>query len=317
MKKFVALGTECAEYLKVARASEGELLFLPLLILYAFLCLLLDLFFPPCCPTATLTTANARISSLEAELSASRKAFDAATAAKVNAEKSNKSALSKAKKAEKALSDATKEHLQREQAVAERLNSMSAAAGGTHCAFLLLLLFDLLVFLYLLIYSSSSVFCLLGSTEYIRVPASTLQPDSDALMAAVSLLEANWKSVRDIFKLVNRLLTRIFAGLWPKQKAEMPRNDVKKLAQAFDTTDDPLLRMKGLSLKRGAEGAIAFLYAHGAEVDWEKVGSSHGRTRSELKAFFEKGEEVFARHCGDDFSLCGFFYASFFNTSDG
>jgi hypothetical protein len=48
---------------------------------------------------------------LEAELNASRKAFDAATAAKVSAEKSTKSALTKAKKAEKALADANKEHL--------------------------------------------------------------------------------------------------------------------------------------------------------------------------------------------------------------
>jgi hypothetical protein len=49
--------------------------------------------------------------------------------------------------------------------------------------------------------------------------------------------------------------------------------------------------MKSLSLKRGAKGAIAFSYAHGAEVDWEKVGSSHGRTRLELKAFFEKAKK--------------------------
>jgi hypothetical protein len=267
LKKFAALGTKCAEYLKVARASKGELLFLSLLILYAFLCLLLDLFFPPCCPADALATANARISSLEAELCASQKAFDAATAAKVSAEKSNKLALAKAKKAEKALADANKEHLQREQAVAERLNTMSAAAGGTYRTFLLLLLLDLLVFLYLLIYSSSAAFCLLGSTEYTRVPVLTLQPDSDPLMAAVSLLEANWKSVRDIFELVNRVLTWIFVGLWPKQKAEVPHNDVKKLAQAFNTTEDPILQMKGLSLKRGAEGAIAFSYAHGAEFD--------------------------------------------------
>jgi hypothetical protein len=61
-----------------------------------------------------LATANARISSLEAELEASRKAWDVATTAKATAEKSTKSALAKAKKAEKALSDATKEHLQRE-----------------------------------------------------------------------------------------------------------------------------------------------------------------------------------------------------------
>jgi hypothetical protein len=45
--------------------------------------------------------------------------------------------------------------------------------------------------------------------------------------------------------------------------------------------------MKGLSLKRGAEGAIALSYAHGEEVNWEKVSSSHG---SELKAFFEKAK---------------------------
>jgi hypothetical protein len=46
--------------------------------------------------------------------------------------------LAKAKKAEKALNDANKEHLQREQAVAEWLNTMSAAAGGTYYTFLFL-----------------------------------------------------------------------------------------------------------------------------------------------------------------------------------
>jgi hypothetical protein len=76
-------------------------------------------------------------------------------------------------------------------------------------------------------------------------------------MAAVSLLEANWISVQEIFELVNHVLIRIFVGLWPKQKAEVPDNDVKKLAKAFDTPDDPILLMTGLSLKRGAEGAIA------------------------------------------------------------
>jgi hypothetical protein len=145
LKKIVALGTECAEYLKAARASEGELLFLHFLILHALLCLLLDFPFPPCCLADALATTYARISLLEAELSASQKAFDAATAAKVSAEKSNKSALAKAKKAEKSLADANKEHLQREQAMAEWLNMMSAAAGGMYYTFLLLqLLFYLL-----------------------------------------------------------------------------------------------------------------------------------------------------------------------------
>jgi hypothetical protein len=84
------------------------------------------------------------------------------------------------------------------------------------------------------------------------------------------------------------MLTWIFVGLWPKQKAEML--DLKNLAKAFDTPDDPILVMKGLSLKRGAEGAIALSYAHGEEVNREKVSSSHGRPRSELKAFFEKAK---------------------------
>jgi hypothetical protein len=48
--------------------------------------------------SGALKAANARVSSLEAELEASRTAFDAATAAKVNAEKSAKSTLAKAKK---------------------------------------------------------------------------------------------------------------------------------------------------------------------------------------------------------------------------
>jgi hypothetical protein len=77
---------------------------------------------------AALATANARIASLEAELRASQKAYDAAATAKANAEKSQKSALGKTKKAEKALADANKDHAQREQAVAERLHTISTAA---------------------------------------------------------------------------------------------------------------------------------------------------------------------------------------------
>jgi hypothetical protein len=134
-------------------------------------------------------------------------------------------------------------------------------------------------------------FCYLVAAEYTKVSLSTLPPGDDPLVTAVSLLEANWISVWEIFELVKRVLTRMFVGLWPKQKAEVPDDDLKKLAQAFNTTDDPILQMKGLSLKQGAEGAIAFSYAHGSDFDWEKVSSPHGRTRSELKAFFEKAKK--------------------------
>jgi hypothetical protein len=67
--------------------------------------------------TDALMVANACIASLEATLNASRKAWDTATAAKVVAEKSAKSAAANAKKAEKALADADQGRVQREQAI--------------------------------------------------------------------------------------------------------------------------------------------------------------------------------------------------------
>jgi hypothetical protein len=110
-------------------------------------------------------------------------------------------------------------------------------------------------------------------------------------MATVNLLEANWISIQEIFELASRMLMRIFVGLWPKQRAEVSETDLKKLAKAFDTPDDPILLMKGRSVKRGAEGAIALAYTHGEEVNWEKVSSSHGRPLSELRVFFEKAKK--------------------------
>jgi hypothetical protein len=86
-------------------------------------------------------------------------------------------------------------------------------------------------------YSFSVVCCFLGFAEYSEVSVSTLQPDNDPLLAAVSLLEVKWISIQEIFKLVNRVLTRIFVGLWPKKKSDVP--DLKNLAKAFDTDDDP------------------------------------------------------------------------------
>jgi hypothetical protein len=110
-------------------------------------------------------------------------------------------------------------------------------------------------------------------------------------MAAVNLLQSNWISIQEIFELASRVLTRIFVGLWPKQKADVPAADLKKLTTAFDTPEDPILLMKSHFMKRGAEGAIALTYAHGEEVNWEKVSSSRGRPLSELRGFFEKAKK--------------------------
>jgi hypothetical protein len=105
--------------------------------LFAYLCASMTIllsFLSSSCAADDLAAANARISSLEAKLEASRKAFDATTAAKTTAKKSNKSALARAKKAEKALADANKERIQRDQAVTERLNKISALARGKYHA---------------------------------------------------------------------------------------------------------------------------------------------------------------------------------------
>jgi hypothetical protein len=83
----------------------------------------------------------------------------------------------------------------------------------------------------------------------------------------------------------------MFVGLWPKRRAEMPVIDLKKLAEAFDTIEDPVLTMKSWSVKRGIEGAIALAQSHGEEVDWEKVSSSRARPLLELLGFFEKAKK--------------------------
>jgi Flp pilus assembly protein TadB len=120
---------------------------------------------------AALATANARIASLEAELRASQKAYDAAATAKANAEKLQKAALGKTKKAEKALADINKERAQREQAVAERLRTMSASAEGKHFAFIFCLS-TYAALVYLIILVSFFPFPLCRFDRYISVVAT-------------------------------------------------------------------------------------------------------------------------------------------------
>jgi hypothetical protein len=109
-------------------------------------------------------------------------------------------------------------------------------------------------------------------------------------MAAVDLLESNWKLVQEFLQLIRRVLSRMFVGLWPKKRAEVPV-DLKKLAETFDIVEDPILTMKSRSVKQGVEGAIALAQLHDEEVNWEKVSSSCARPLSELLGFFEKAKK--------------------------
>jgi multidrug resistance efflux pump len=105
MKTFVSLGTECVEFLKAARASQRKLLcyVVSSTCLICLSLILYSTFFSLFRAADALSTANARIASLEAELEASRKAWDVATAVKAAAEKSAKAAAAKVKKAKRHL----------------------------------------------------------------------------------------------------------------------------------------------------------------------------------------------------------------------
>jgi hypothetical protein len=111
-------------------------------------------------------------------------------------------------------------------------------------------------------------------------------------MDAVNLLEENWISIQETFELVGRVLSRLFVGLWPKKKMAIPKGNLTELAKIFDSDEDPTLHLKGLSIKCGAEGAIALSLAHGTDFDWEKVSSPHGHTRDVMKVLFKKTKKL-------------------------
>jgi hypothetical protein len=75
----------------------------------------------------------------------------------------------------------------------------------------------------------------------------------------------------------------------------MPTVNLRKLVEAFDASEYPVLQLKLLSMRRGVEGTIALIQSHSEEVDWEKVGSSYARPPSEMKEFFKKANEYAPR----------------------
>jgi hypothetical protein len=93
---------------------------------------------------------------------------------------------------------------------------------------------------------------LYGAAEKIGVSWKLRQPDTeDPLLAAVDLLELNWKLVQEVLQLTHRVLMRMFVGLWPKKKEEMPVDNLKKLADAFDTLERACACNEGQVSKMG------------------------------------------------------------------
>jgi hypothetical protein len=111
------------------------------------------------------------------------------------------------------------------------------------------------------------------------------------LLAAVDVLESNWKLVQNMLQLTHHVLIRMFVGFWPKKRDEMPGDNLRKLVAAFNTIEDPVRAMKHISVKRGVEGAIALTQSHGEEVNWENVGASYAVPLVEMTEFFKKAKE--------------------------
>jgi hypothetical protein len=112
----------------------------------------------------------------------------------------------------------------------------------------------------------------------------------DPLLDVVDVFESNWKLARDVLQRTRHILTRMFIGFFPKKRDELPAGNLRKLVEAFDTIEDPILAMKLTSVKRGVKGTIALAQMHGEEVDWEKVGSSYACPPAEMKEFFKKAK---------------------------
>jgi hypothetical protein len=66
----------------------------------------------------------------------------------------------------------------------------------------------------------------------------------------------------------------LFVELFLKKKKDMPAENLRKLVEAFDTLEDPLM-LKRSSVKRGVEAMIALTMSCGEDVDWAKVSPSH------------------------------------------
>jgi hypothetical protein len=68
-------------------------------------------------------------------------------------------------------------------------------------------------------------------------------------LAVVDLLESNWKLVQNVLQLTHNVLICMFVGFWPRKKKEMPGDNLRKLLEAFMTTNDPVLALKRTSVK--------------------------------------------------------------------
>jgi hypothetical protein len=63
----------------------------------------------------------------------------------------------------------------------------------------------------------------------------------DPLLDTVGILESNWRNLRNILQQTRHVVPRLFAGLFPKKKNDIPIGNLRNLVEAFDTLEDPVL----------------------------------------------------------------------------
>jgi hypothetical protein len=76
-----------------------------------------------------------------------------------------------------------------------------------------------------------------------------LESAKDTLLDSVDVLESNWRLARDVLQRTHHVLTCMFVRLFLRKKDELPAGNLRKLVEAFDTIEDPILAMKLTSVK--------------------------------------------------------------------
>jgi hypothetical protein len=140
-----------------------------------------------------------------------------------------------------------------------------------------------------------SVGCRAAAEQIREIYKLHAEQSDDPLVDAVGVLECNCRNAWDVLQRTQHVLMRLFFEFFPKKKDDMPTTNLKRLVKAFDTIKDPMLQLKRLSVKRGAEGTMALSLSHGEQVDWAKVSSSQDCNPSEMKKFFVEAKKYSQR----------------------
>jgi hypothetical protein len=187
---------------------------------------------------AALDQALACVAALEAELKTTTEALKDANAAKVSADNAAKAAETKAKRAEKAFAEAAQKQTKHEQAVVERLDAICTSVGSKY--FVLSFCFaevtsiDMLLLAYLYFCNAAEK---LGEVWKLREESA-----KDPLLDTMDVLESNWKLARYVLQRTHHVLICMFVRLFPRKKDELPADNIRKLFEAFDTIEDPVLQ---------------------------------------------------------------------------